>query len=39
MRLIRGILFFCFSCIPGCGQMHQGYMKRGISQTLSLIHI
>ncbi len=34
MRLIRGILFFCFSCIPGCGQMHQGYMKRGISQTI-----
>lgn len=33
MRLIRGILFFIFSCIPGCGQMHQGYMKRGISQT------
>ena len=34
MRLIRGILFFAFSCIPGCGQMHQGYMKRGISQTI-----
>ena len=34
MRLIRGILFFIFSCIPGCGQMHQGYMKRGISQTI-----
>lgn len=34
MRLIRGILFFIFSCIPGCGQMHQGYMKRGISQTV-----
>lgn len=34
MRLIRGILFFAFSCVPGCGQMHQGYMKRGISQTL-----
>ena len=33
MRLIRGIVFFMFSCIPGCGQMHQGYMKRGISQT------
>ena len=27
----RGILFFLSSCIPGCGQMHQGYMKRGIS--------
>ena len=34
MRLIRAILFFTFSCIPGCGQMHQGYMKRGISQTI-----
>ena len=34
MRLIRGILFFVFSCVPGCGQMHQGYMKRGISQTV-----
>lgn len=34
MRLIRGIVFFMFSCIPGCGQMHQGYMKRGISQTV-----
>lgn len=34
MRLIRGLLFFFFSCIPGCGQMHQGHMKRGISQTI-----
>lgn len=34
MKLIRGLLFLFFSCIPGCGQMHQGYMKRGISQTL-----
>lgn len=34
MRLIRGLLFFIFSCIPGCGQMYQGYMKRGISQTI-----
>ena len=34
MRLIQGILFFVFSCIPGCGQMHQGHMKRGISQTI-----
>ncbi len=34
MRLIRGLLFFIFSCVPGCGQMHQGYMKRGISQTV-----
>lgn len=34
MRLIRGLLFFIFSCVPGCGQMHQGYMKRGVSQTI-----
>ena len=34
MRLIRGLLFFIFSCVPGCGQMHQGYMRRGISQTI-----
>lgn len=34
MRLIRGLLFFVFSCVPGCGQMYQGYMKRGISQTI-----
>lgn len=27
----RGLLFFISSCIPGCGQMHQGYMKRGVS--------
>lgn len=33
-RLIRGLVFFVFSCIPGCGQMHQGYMKRGVSQTV-----
>lgn len=22
---------FCFACVPGCGQMYQGYMKRGVS--------
>lgn len=22
---------FCFSCIPGAGQMYQNYMKRGLS--------
>ena len=26
-----GILLFLCSCIPGCGQMYQGYMKRGVS--------
>ena len=34
IRLIRGLVFFVFSCVPGCGQMHQGYMKRGVSQTI-----
>lgn len=38
MRFIRrsfeGLLHLCFACIPGCGQMYQGYMKRGISQTV-----
>lgn len=31
MRQKHGLLLFIASCIPGCGQMHQGYMKRGIS--------
>ena len=34
MRLIRGLLHFTFACIPGCGQMSQGYMKRGLSQSI-----
>ncbi len=34
MRLLQGLIHFCFACIPGCGQMYQGYMKRGISQTV-----
>ena len=25
-------LTFCFACVPGAGQMYQGYMKRGLSQ-------
>lgn len=31
MRPKHGLFLFITSCIPGCGQMHQGYMKRGIS--------
>ena len=31
MRPKHGLLFFLSSCVPGCGQMHQGYMKRGVS--------
>ncbi len=34
MRLIRGFFHLCFAAVPGCGQMCQGYMKRGISQTI-----
>ncbi|MEG0178762.1 MAG: hypothetical protein RR573_02980 [Oscillospiraceae bacterium] len=26
---------FCFAFIPGCGQMYQGYMKRGLSIMLA----
>ena len=45
----NGILTLLFACIPGAGQMYQGYMKRGLSLItmfclfiivgLSLIHI
>ena len=31
MKRKQGLLFFISSCIPGCGQMHQGYMRRGMS--------
>lgn len=34
MRLIHWLLHFTFACIPGCGQMYQGYMKRGLSQCV-----
>lgn len=38
MRFIRktfGQLWhLIWACVPGCGQMCQGYMKRGISQTI-----
>ena len=33
-RLFDGLLHLTFACIPGCGQMYQGYMNRGISQML-----
>lgn len=35
MRKNRILLFIC-ACIPGCGQMYQGYMKRGISMTAAV---
>lgn len=31
MNRKSGFLLFLCSCIPGCGQMYQGYMKRGVS--------
>ena len=31
MKRKHGFLLFLTSCIPGCGEMYQGYMKRGIS--------
>lgn len=31
MKYKNGLLLFISTCIPGCGQMHQGYMKRGVS--------
>ena len=31
----NGFLLFLTSCLSGCGQMYQGYMKRGVSLLLS----
>ena len=31
MQRKHGFLLFLASCIPGCGEMYQGYMKRGVS--------
>lgn len=31
MNVKRGFWMFVTSCLSGCGQMYQGYMKRGIS--------
>jgi len=33
-KALRELVHFTFACVPGCGQMSQGYMKRGISQTV-----
>ena len=35
MKRKHGLLLFITSCVPGCGQMHQGYMKRGLSLILA----
>lgn len=32
----RGFLLFLTSCLCGCGQMYQGYMKRGLSLLLAI---
>lgn len=36
MKNKSGFLVFCFSFVPGAGQMYQGYMRRGISMLLAL---
>ena len=33
-KSLRGLWHLFCACIPGCGQMSQGYMKRGISQMI-----
>lgn len=35
MKRKDGVLLFLSACIPGCGQMYQGYMKRGLSLLLA----
>ena len=35
MRPKQGLLLFITSCLSGCGQMYQGYMKRGVSLLLA----
>ena len=39
MKRKHGLFLFITSCVPGCGQMHQGYMKRGISLLMALCMI
>ena len=33
-KFLRGCWHLMWACVPGCGQMCQGYLKRGISQTI-----
>ena len=33
----NGFLLFIASCLSGCGQMYQGYMKRGVSLLLAFV--
>lgn len=39
MKQKRGLRLFITACVPGCGQMYQGYMKRGLSLLLTLCAI
>lgn len=34
-KLFNNLWLLICACVPGCGQMQQGYMKRGISQTIA----
>lgn len=36
MKEQHGFLLFLTSCLCGCGQMYQGYMKRGLSLLLGI---
>ena len=36
MKQPHGFLLFLTSCLCGCGQMYQGYMKRGLSLLLGV---
>ena len=38
MREKHGLMLFITSCLSGCGQMYQGYMKRGLSLLLLFFH-
>ena len=35
MKRKQGLRLLLASCIPGCGEMYQGYMKRGMSVLLA----
>lgn len=39
MKRKHGFLLFLTGCVPGCGQMYQGYMKRGLSLMMLLCSI
>ena len=39
MNRKHGFLLFLCTLFPGCGQMYQGYMKRGISLTFGFFAI